>query len=974
MSGEPTFYELADKLDARISLANPDIEQIESVMTLIADEALERYFFKHLAESGNLGWFEPLKARGIFEKPTEPIEVEGKVVFPQWYALWYLIAVAPYRPEDVVSIAETLQTRNLNFMLGLIRTAPRMPSAEAARMAHLVIRWADVGLPLEESVLELTQYLITQRQWDAAYELAELILSVAEQPVSEEMRQSPFFFPQAAARAEIYFARQFVESVLPNLSEYDPLRTLQVAQHNLEEALQIEGHNFSYISRPAIELHNQNIGQDIKNLLVDSLVQALQALFQQDQAQGRQIIQNYLQHRWSIFRRIAIHTIRLNAAIVPDLVRQLFSTKQYLEDQDVHHEYWLLMHEMFGTLSQPGQSNFVEFLLSQLPPEQKDYDYAQHGQRYHILRQLEAIKGYLTQDKHREIVAELREMYNKPEHPEFLSHSQQIIGFVGSTSSVDLAAMPSEDILAELKKELPHTDFDKPSQEGLAHSLKDAVIEDPQHFVDIIPGLIASSISPIYIEYLLWGLREAWTGGKDFDWEPVLALCSKVSKIGLTEDQESDSSDSDHRMRSNTEIRRTVADLIKAGVVNNKHAIPYELLSTARDILFVLADDPEPTTENERKWAAEVPYGFLTVALNVVRARAIETLLQYALHLARTQQETSSKEESLLGSRMEQAVRGKLTEKLDKRLDPSLAVHCLFGKYFPNLDYLDKAWVLTHLEEIFPRTPEMIDYWEVAWNGYLYREDFFDHLYEVLKPYYRYALNQMALGESGRAGADYARTRFAQHLALLYWRGLETFETEDSLIPVFFTVASDTIRAMFVRHLGGGLREVSPSNKSDEWQRAKMIWKERFDRIKVGAEQENALEGFTQELDAFSSWIPFIPENLAYFYEDITLAVLSSQNGSVHNLLDFFVSIANEHVFFVVSLLEALVQQDRGSWFWMTRDKVDQVRTILETALQSTDENAKVGAIRIINIFGAQYGDERYRDLLALAKSESKNM
>jgi len=61
--------------------------------------------------------------------------------------------------------------------------------------------------------------------------------------------------------------------------------------------------------------------------------------------------------------------------------------------------------------------------------------------------------------------------------------------------------------------------------------------------------------------------------------------------------------------------------------------------------------------------------------------------------------------------------------------------------------------------------------------------------------------------------------------------------------------------------------------------------------------------------------------------------------------------------------LEKLLQQERESWFLATES--DEVRTILEVAMSSGDEQARSSAVSVINLFGER-GDERYRDLLKL--------
>jgi hypothetical protein len=291
-----------------------------------------------------------------------------------------------------------------------------------------------------------------------------------------------------------------------------------------------------------------------------------------------------------------------------------------------------------------------------------------------------------------------------------------------------------------------------------------------------------------------------------------------------------------------------------------------------------------------------------------------------------------------------------------------LAVHSLFGKYLPNLHYLDKEWVVAHLEDIFPRQPEMSDYWQAAWDGYLFGSRFYGYLYEILRPYYRYAIEQMALGPQGKAGSELSRGRLASHLAALYWRGIETLEGDDSLIVLFFDSAPDEVRAGFVTGLGVALKGVKPSADSDEWLRAKVLWEVRFRMIGGEiAERERQLTGFTKELGAFTGWVPLIPEDLGDFYPMIEQSGLVSENWDAIRLLEFLSSVAGNHAPFVFSCLEKLVRQDRGSWFLAT--EYDTVRAILETAMNSGDEQARSCAVRVINLFGER-GDERYRDLL----------
>ena len=186
--------------------------------------------------------------------------------------------------------------------------------------------------------------------------------------------------------------------------------------------------------------------------------------------------------------------------------------------------------------------------------------------------------------------------------------------------------------------------------------------------------------------------------------------------------------------------------------------------------------------EYQAKQATEGNWRYLDLSLNVTRANAVAALIQYALHRSRiiSKDETAS---GMLpqGSRVEPQIIAKLTEKLDKTLDSSKAVHINFGIYLPNLNYLDEGWLTSHLEDIFPRSSNMVDYWQVAWEGYMWRNDFFISLYPRLRPYYRYAIERIAQTGPKETPISNPTKRLAAHLGFLYATNVEPLNEVDSL-------------------------------------------------------------------------------------------------------------------------------------------------------------------------------------------------
>ena len=87
----------------------------------------------------------------------------------------------------------------------------------------------------------------------------------------------------------------------------------------------------------------------------------------------------------------------------------------------------------------------------------------------------------------------------------------------------------------------------------------------------------------------------------------------------------------------------------------------------------------------------------------------MHALITYALYRSASSA-TSDRDED---RQLEPEVRQVLEAKLDKALDPSIAVHAVFGHYLPQLKYLDSDWLEEHLGNIFPGGEERSHYWYV---------------------------------------------------------------------------------------------------------------------------------------------------------------------------------------------------------------------------------------------------------------------
>lgn len=957
-----TFFGFADQIDDLINLPSPTQEDMKLLLSLVESESLKQYFFKHLANSGNRAWFPILREHGFFNELPAPVKVEGVLTYPHWPALAYLVAITPKLPDDSIKVIENIQLESAFVMSALVVSFTKIPAAFAPRICPIILSWLSKGLPVAEELIGLFKYWARSKQWECALSLFDAILTPHEVPTNEERRKSKYYSPTARFREFPYTVEDFLK-VFPNELEFPWIEILNILESNLIRALEIEEGQEQYSKssywRSSIEPSSQNFGDRCKDLLVDAVIRIINKLTPE---QISNIVERFINHPSSIFRRLAINIVRINNGLWTQFLNNLYEDPKYWEDISYYHEYWLLTQDTFSALADTQQRAYIDRLYADLDLETGNEDEKQRS-RHWVYRRLWAIKNQLP-EKDIHIFEELRKEFKEPDPEEwfqFLAYSSELqTGSVSPTTSKELVKLSLSEVLAELKKPFPSdlTSFGGPTIDGLANELEIAVHENPSHFASIAPSIFDKEIHPLYANYVIRGFTSAWKDQRPFDWDPIIKLCNIISQTSEVSSIDGNPPDLEQHYWYNTysSARKAVVELFWVALTDDKHAIPHQYLDDIRSILLRLSDDLNPTPEYEKKQTTEGNWTYLDLSLNVTRAKAIAALIQYALHRSRVAKNDESAKDLLPhGLRVEPQVIEKLNETLDKKFDPSKAVHINFGIYLPNLNYLDRDWLINHMKDIFPHDPKLVGYWQAAWEGYMWRNEFFASLYPDLKPDYRYAIEQLRQG-IGREAKN-TENRLASHLALLYANGNESLTKDDSLIVQFFSVASDELRGEFVKSLNPIRIPASLSSQSDEWKRLKYFWRQRYTFIQTQEKHDN----YKEELAAFLLWVPHIPEPLKSFEEMIEASALVAKDWNLINLFEYLAKVANDYPAFVINLFEKSLRRTDLPYFFIAQSEV--ILKILNTAIHSEDQEARESAIRAINLYGER-GDEGYRDLL----------
>jgi hypothetical protein len=203
-----------------------------------------------------------------------------------------------------------------------------------------------------------------------------------------------------------------------------------------------------------------------------------------------------------------------------------------------------------------------------------------------------------------------------------------------------------------------------------------------------------------------------------------------------------------------------------------------------------------------------------------------------------------------------------------------------------------------------------------------------------------------------------SRDKLAQHIAIIYWRGLDEIDPESSLVRQFFETASIEYRRRFIWQIERGLQELRDKDqlKADgkEWQRPRALWSWRTSSIPRSRTMKKGLD----ESSAFLQWLPYVPEDITSLYPLIEDTLLRSMPTShVPDVTKYLTTQSEKFPVESAKLLRLYFRVPLDRHYYHSDDK--DVKLVLERALEAGDEGRAI-ASDIANKLG-EYGRFNYK-------------
>jgi hypothetical protein len=401
--------------------------------------------------------------------------------------------------------------------------------------------------------------------------------------------------------------------------------------------------------------------------------------------------------------------------------------------------------------------------------------------------------------------------------------------------------------------------------------------------------------------------------------------------------------------------RMAIARMLSFAFGPDAAEIPFDLRTTAWEVLKPLTDDPNPTQESEARYGNSDPVNF---SINTIRGEAIHTVVRYALWVRRHTEETNGKECSQNFDEMPE-VRDVLDNHLNPSLDPSLAIRSVYGQWFPWLLLLDSNWAAENVASIFPREESLCNFRDAAWEAYIIYCSPYDNVFEMLKDEYSRAVKLIGTTPSERKRFHDPDKCLAEHLMTLYSRGKLDLDEPGGLLDSFYKKASDSLCGHAIAFVGRSLRKVEKDVSPEVLDRLKMLWIRRID---VGRRAESP-DSHTAEISAFGWWFASRKFEDTWAIEQLKESLkLCSMIESDFLVVERLAALASVSPASVVECIDLIIKRDERDWRF-SRWK-EHTGTILAKVLQSGDEMAQQTAEDLINYLGSQ-GHLDFRDLLS---------
>lgn len=951
-------YSQLDKLVGKSNVVRVILETIK------IRNNLQNHFYRSNPKSI---WASPIWDYGFLSRPPQ-IEIEKRVL-PFWHAQYYLISVAHQVPEIVLQHVNELDGHGW-YLARAIEALCKIPVHYSENTLSKVLKWLsnpETAEIAQTETLEFISILVKNSKYEAALRLFDVLCSQRDEKKSYNTKHS---------YRELFGIEPDKSGTLKLLQSCCPAELILILENRLLESLyNEEGNKKVSWWRNAIEDTDQDLLDNYQDYVLKALRDTLLVLFiSEPPIQGIKVVSQYLSDGHDILRRLGLYLIRqFPNHFRTNIIKELLEESN-LDNIEIHHEYFSLLNNGFNLLDASEKNTLLKMILSGPNIKEIEENYERYWQSSHpdrekfiansrdswIRDRLSMLRDFLDGEV-KSILDDLEARGGRSVHPDFLTWSSGAfsINDVSPYSELELSKFSPDQLLEFVRKWKPDPKEafgpERISYEGFAEEIARLICSSPEFYSKILLDICLARPENASAIINLWASLEY---DKDIPWAIAIDLVQ-----GLLKDKQvwNNNLQETYGVRIWRNVRLNIAQLLGNSFVNKNKRIPSDLLENVQFLLIQLVDDPDPTLEADRPQDGLFGHNDpITVSLNLVRPVALTALIRCTIRLTK-QTEESDNSVTKENREMPDLIAKKLGQKLDPQTEPSRAVRSVIGQFVPNLYWLDRKWLLSHIDSIFPIENGNENTWLFlsAWDAYIlnrYNQDVFI----IMRPKYRQAIQYLSQGYKTESHLNQS-DNLSAHLIYDYFfsdLGLMDFIASGGLLYEFFQKTPSEVRS----RLPWVLWKICEGSPEKHWGKAKAIWEWRSNEAIIS----NHSPDFNSELLGFALLLRVAPgfETVKSMQSLINgllphLRNVDSHDLGWHSVETFLERQVEQEPVDVIKFYRLMCEQKYNPPQWVYHS--DSVKKIIELAAEN--HKSRVDALALIDFLAQKWRDYTFESI-----------
>lgn len=741
-----SFYALIQRLDRFISMTEAPVElppkSLPALGNMLKNEKQSAYFFSKLTQPG---WLPGLQAEGYFEIDNAPVPTGEPATIIEWWPLRYLLNIARIKSSGQETAIKNIVDNILNAY--------------------------------QEDKLHLHQYSIAI--------LSDIITELDLYGFSENEQK---FYNKVAANSQdhfLFFTQTLLDKITPKLiaaNDNQGLLKLLAFVFGYSTYLEPQIDIFDGIESEPITRRKPNldefqinhfihqfgaqlisiIGKESIGLVADNLkslegignfessIWGMTSIEDTDQTvfnnSWERSLSNFIRdyaaslppvelssflNSWilmddSILQRLAFHLIRAKYDEQSSIWWQYIQTST---ERPYIHEPYILLRETSSAYNDNQLQMVLDWIERTTKVNQwegQTEENALANRHYNVRRWLSALSA--TDPKTKAILDEKNKEYNalndwKIDHPEYDSYSTSSYG---PDMPIELHAFTRLDIdeqIAFIKSYTPSSAH-LTGDEGLSLVLTQNAAQNPEKYLFSLDKFLP--LSSIYAQGLLEGLKEAITAGK------LTSFMSVVSFATNKIEESSFLAEPTTNYKGQRGLIFKIVDLVRAIASTESLEITEEQIKTILRLVITLLENADYKDDSDN-----ISRGYIDHSLNSLSGRLHMALLDVCNLFSRKFTTPKNK------VKWPEQAKAYFTRHLNRTGNSDKDYSIILGSRLPLILYLDKDWVMQHIEQIFdPKNEQHFEYTFGSALSPLYQPD--QSFYKLLKAgnYFELALDR----------------------------------------------------------------------------------------------------------------------------------------------------------------------------------------------------------------------------------------